>query len=68
MLTLSVQIKVNGKDWEDLVKTPIDFKNWEDASTFAYRLSLIHGKEIRLDNKGQGTYYHPTNAYTYFKM
>ena len=59
---VTIQIAENGKSWENTPKHEQKFKDWACVSEFAYRLSLIHDTEIRVESKGNGHYYHPINA------
>lgn len=65
MITVTVQIKEQNKDWEDINSVAHTFKTWKEVSTFAYRLTIQFNKEVRVEHKGQGHYYNVGNAYNF---
>lgn len=68
MYNVSIQVKQNGKDWEQTPKKFQAFKNWDEITNFAFRLSLFFDSEIRIENKGNGHYYNPIRALSYLEV
>lgn len=66
MQTNTIQVSESGKNWDEITPTVLNFKDEAEVATFAYRLALITGKEIRVSNQFKnGRYFHPSNAQSY---
>lgn len=75
MEKVTIQIG-RGEDlrWDTSKRHRQDFNTWKEVVDFAYRLSLIHQDEIRIEKiygngkaSGSGHYFHPQHANRYLK-
>ncbi len=62
MVTVKIQVKENGKSWEETEAVEHTFNQWKDVTTFTYRLALHFNRQVRVEVKGNGHYYEPFNA------
>jgi len=60
-----IQIEEKNKEWEEIPKKEIEFKNQDDLVVFAYRLAYITGKEVRIEQNFNGQYFRPEHAKSY---
>ena len=67
MITVLVQVSENCY-WEQTPKTYYNFTDWQDMVIFAYRLAVKTGREIRVENMGNGHYFNPEYANEYLKV
>ena len=61
-MKVSIQINLIGKNWEDIEKKEQTFKNQDEVMSFAYRLSFLFNKEVRIEYLGNGWYFLPAHA------
>lgn len=64
---MKVTIQLAGiiKDWNQAFKVEHTFKNWDEIAIFCYRLALHFEREVRVEYKGNGTYYNHHYAKEY---
>lgn len=70
MNTAFIQIKEQGKDWEDTPAKSLPYNEWKEVSKFAYQLSILYNTEIRVTDvhpNNNGHYYHYSNALGYLR-
>lgn len=62
MITVTIQVNTQRIYWEDVPKHEQSFKDWQSVSEFAYRTALLNSCEVRVEHKGNGSYYNSLNA------
>lgn len=67
MITVTIQVNTQKVYWEDVPKHEQSFKDWKEIANFAYRTALLNNCEVRVEYKGNGSYYNTVNANEYLK-